>query len=119
MKIKGESLVIRNSDNEKKWDKPVVVPDSIENYYKILPDKRLFDMAKVVLVEEEDRYVLIKNIWKYTKDMKMCRNLSGRLFNVEDIEFIKVRARDFVCKYDIQKEDIPQNIIICNIFQES
>ena len=58
---KKDYFVIRNSDGADKWDKPIVVATNIEEYYIALPDKRLFDIPRVVLVEEEEVYVLIKN----------------------------------------------------------
>ena len=68
---KKDYFVIRNSDGEDKWDKPIVIATNIDEYYVALPDKRLFDIPRVVLVEEEDAYVLIKNNWKYDdNDMK-------------------------------------------------
>lgn len=112
---KKDYFVIRNSDGEEKWDKPVLVTDKIDDYYRALPDKRLFDMARVVLIESKDAYIVIKNIWKYDEDMKKCRNLDGELFSVEDIEYIKVGARDYARKRIIMEEDIPSNIIIRDI----
>ena len=110
-----EYFVIRNSDGEKKWDKPIVVSNNIEDYYKALPDKRLYDIPMVVLIEEKDAYVLVKNNWKYDEeDMKKCRNVKGKLFVVEDIEYIKVGARDYVNRRMIAEEDIPTNIVIRN-----
>ena len=109
-------FVIRNSDGDKKWDKPIIVAENIEEYYVALPDKRLFDIPRVVLVEEEEAYVLIKNNWKYDDlDMKKCRNVKGHLFVVEDIEYIKVGARDYAKVRMITEEDLPSNIVIRNI----
>ena len=52
-------FVIRNSDGADKWDKPIVVATNIEEYYIALPDKRLFDIPRVVLVEEEEAYMMV------------------------------------------------------------
>ena len=109
-------FVIRNSDGDEKWDKPIVVAENIEEYYIALPDKRLFDIPMVVLVEEEEAYVLIKNNWKYDElDMKKCRNVKGHLFVVEDIEYIKVGARDYAKIRMVTEADLPSNIVIRNI----
>ncbi len=114
---KRDSLVLRNSDGKEKWDKPIVNTDKTEDYYKVLPDKRLFDMARVILIEEDDAYVIIKNIWKYDEnDLRKCRKLNGELFNVEDIEFVKVGARDYTGRRMVVEGDIPSNIIIKDIF---
>ena len=114
---KRDSLVLRNSDGKEKWDKPIVNTDKTEDYYKVLPDKRLFDMARVILIEEDDAYVIIKNIWKYDEnDLRKCRKLNGELFNVEDIEFVKVGARDYTGMRMAVEGDIPSNIIIKDIF---
>ena len=113
---KKDYFVIRNSDGADKWDKPIVVATNIEEYYIALPDKRLFDIPRVVLVEEEEAYVLIKNNWKYDdNDLKKCRNVKGHLFVVEDIEYIKVGARDYAKIRMVTEDDIPSNIIIRNI----
>lgn len=113
---KKDYFVIRNSDGEDKWDKPIIVAEDIDEYYKRLPDKRLFDIPRVVLVEEEDAYVLIKNNWKYDDlDMKKCRNVKGRLFVVEDIEYLKVGARDYANIRMVTEEDLPSNIVIRDI----
>ena len=113
---KKDYFVIRNSDGEDKWDKPIIVAEDIDEYYKRLPDKRLFDIPRVVLVEEAEAYVLIKNNWKYDDlDMKKCRNVKGRLFVVEDIEYLKVGARDYANIRMITDDDIPMNIVIRNI----
>ncbi len=113
---KKDYFVIRNSDGDEKWDKPIIVAEDIDEYYKRLPDKRLFDIPRVVLVEEEDAYVLIKNNWKYDDlDMKKCRNVKGRLFVVEDIEYLKVGARDYANIRMVTEEDLPSNIVIRDI----
>ena len=113
---KKDYFVIRNSDGADKWDKPVIVADNIEDYYKMLPDKRLYDLPAVVLVEEDEAYVLIKNNWKFDdNDMKKCRNVKGHLFNVEDIEYLKVGARDYAQIRMVTEEDLPRNIIVRNI----
>ena len=113
---KKDYFVIRNSDGDEKWDKPIIIAEDIDEYYKRLPDKRLFDIPRVVLVEEEDAYVLIKNNWKYDDlDMKKCRNVKGRLFVVEDIEYLKVGARDYANIRMVTEEDLPSNIVIRDI----
>ena len=72
---KKDYFVIRNSDGEDKWDKPIIVAEDIDEYYKRLPDKRLFDIPRVVLVEEAEAYVLIKNnISVVTKKIKYRLN---------------------------------------------
>ena len=113
---KREAIILRNSDGEEKWDKPIVAAaddEAVDVYYRKLPDKRLFDMPRVVLIEETERYVVIKNIWKYDDlDMKKCRDMKGRYFDVEDIEFIKVRPFDYSNKRMLVEGDVPSNIII-------
>ena len=47
--------------------------------------------------------------------MKKCRNVKGRLFVVEDIEYLKVGARDYANIRMITDDDIPMNIVIRNI----
>jgi len=117
------SLILRNSDGEDKWDKIIVganSPEQIDEYYRRLPDKRLFDIARVVLIEESDSYVVIKNIWKYEdEDIIKCRDLKGRYFEIKDIEFVKVFPRDYVNKRMLQEDDIPSNIIIMDLKNNS
>ena len=102
-------FTLRNTNGN--WNKPVVVPDNIDTYYRRLVDKRLFDMAYVLMVEEEDAYVLIKNMWKYDdSDMKICRNFNGDKFTVEDIEFLIVGERDYLNLDDLR--DVPKHLVI-------
>ncbi len=110
-----EAIILRNSDGEEKWDKPIVAAsdEAVDAYYRKLPDKRLFDIPRVILIEEAEQYVVIKNIWKYDDmSMKKCRDLKGRYFDVEDIEFIKVRPYDYAKKRMLMEGDVPSNIII-------
>ncbi len=111
-----EAIILRNSDGEEKWDKPIVAAasdEAVDVYYRKLPDKRLFDMPRVILIEEAEQYVVIKNIWKYDDmSMKKCRDMKGRYFDVEDIEFIKVRPYDYAKKRMLMEGDVPSNIII-------
>ena len=115
-KKKKQAIILRNSDGDDKWDKQVVTAideETIDNYYRRLPDKRLFDMPRVILIEEDKQYVVIKNIWKYDGlDMKKCRDMKGRYFDVEEIEFVKVGAYDYASKRVILEEELPSNIII-------
>lgn len=116
---KKESLVLRNSDGAEKWDKPIVNTHRADDYYRAMPDKRLFDLARVVLVEEDDAYVVIKNIWKFDEnDIRKCRKLDGEFFEIKDIEFVKVGARDYARKRMIVEGDLPSNIIIKNIYEK-
>ena len=111
-----EAIILRNCDGEEKWDKPIVTAkndEAIDGYYRRLPDKRLFDMPRVILIEEAEQYVVIKNIWKYDEsDMKKCRDMKGRYFDVEDIEFVKVGPYDYANKRMILEGEMPSNIII-------
>ena len=45
-------------------------------------------------------------------DLKKCRDMKGRYFNIEEIEFVKVRPHDYANKRMIQEDEIPSNIII-------
>lgn len=102
-------FIIRNGDD--KWDKPIVVADNVDDYYRKLKDKRLFNIPYVVMIEETDNYILIKNSWKYDdKNMMLCRDLNGSLFNVLDIEYVKVKE-SYYLKF-AQIEDINRHIII-------
>ena len=68
-------------------------------------------MAYVLMVEEEDAYVLIKNMWKYDdSDMKKCRNFNGDKFTVEDIEYLIVGERDYLNLDDLR--DVPKHLVI-------
>ena len=92
------------------WDKPIVVAENPDTYYRKLKDKYLFENCYVILVEEEEQYVLIKNIWKYDDDMKKCRNFNGMLFDVTDIEYVRIKGNEFIKVLD--KDIIPKHIII-------
>lgn len=105
-----------NIKADDKWDKPIVVAKSIDNYYRKISDKRIFQYANVILVEEENEYILIKNLWKYDTDFTKCRNLLGREFNVRDIEFIKIRQGDYHDVVNIE-EELPKHIIIKNFWK--
>lgn len=115
-KKKSEAIILRNSDGEDKWDKPVVAAtdeETVDAYYRRMPDKRLFDMPRVILIEEDEHYVVIKNIWKYDEmNLKKCRDMKGKYFDVEEIEFIKVGPYDYASKRMILEEELPSNIII-------
>ena len=103
-----ECLYAKHRDEE--WDKPIEVAAHPDEYYRKLIDKYLYEYCYVILVEEQDRYVLIKNMWKYDEDIKKCRNFNGILFNVEDIEYIRIKGNEYINM--LNKEDIPKHIII-------
>lgn len=96
--------------SEEEWDKPIEVAEDPEYYYRELKDKYLYEHCYVILVEEENRYVLIKNIWRYDSDMKKCRNFNGVLFEVKDIEYVRIKGNEYVRV--LNKDNIPKHIII-------
>lgn len=106
----NKNISIRNNDDEK-WDKPIIEAKNPSDYYKAMLDKRIFYTADVILVEEPEQYTLIKNKWKYDTDRKKCRDFQGESFNVEDIEYIKVRENEYLSIDNIE-ELLPRNIII-------
>lgn len=106
----NRKISIRNTDDEK-WDKPIIEAKNPDDYYRAMLDKRIFRTADVILVEELDQYTLIKNKWKYAADRKKCRDFKGESFNVEDMEYIKVRENEYL-NVDNIEEVLPRNIII-------
>jgi hypothetical protein len=93
------------------WDKLIVVAKSIDKYYRKIFDKRIYDCANVILMEEDKQYVLIKNIWKYGNNYRKCKNLLGEEFDIEDIKFMRIRPGDYRNVVNI-KDELPKNIII-------
>lgn len=103
-------ISIRNTDTEK-WDKPIIEAENPDDYYRAMLDKRIFYTADVILVEEPEQYTLIKNKWKYATNRKKCRDIKGESFNVEDMEYAKIRENEYLNMDNIE-EVLPRNIII-------
>ena len=108
--MSDKNISIRNTDNEK-WDKPIIEATNPRDYYKAMIDKRIYENADVLLIEEAEQYTLLKNKWKYDTDKKKCRDFLGESFNVEDMEYIKIRENDYLNISDIE-DVLPKNIII-------
>lgn len=102
-------FTLRKEDG--KFPKPIIIAEDIDEFYRSLVDKRLFNHAYVLMIEREDTYILIKNMWKYDdSDMKKCRNLNGDIFTVEDIEYLIVGERDYLQQSDLS--DVPKHLVI-------